>query len=64
MKQLKQPNSQISNRFPVEMVHNGPKLCKRKRLFLRLENFSEVSRVCHMKADVRGFLGMWWFLLL
>ena len=59
MKQLKRPTSLISHWFPVEMVHNGPKLCKRKRFFLRLEHFSEVSRVHHLKADVQGFLKMW-----
>ena len=64
LKQLKRPNSLISHWFPVEMVHNGPKLCKRKRFFLRLEHFSEVSRVHHLKADVQGFLKMWWFLFL
>ena len=33
MKQLKGPTSLI-HWFPVEMVHNGPKLCKHKRVFL------------------------------
>ena len=56
---LKRPTALISHWFPVEMVHNGPKLCKRKRFFLRLEHFSEVSRVYHLKADVQGFLKMW-----
>ena len=44
MKQLKRPTSLISHWFPVEMVHNGPKLCKRKRCFLCCKNFQEVSR--------------------
>ena len=33
MKQLKRPTSLISHWLPVEMVHNGPKLCKRKLFF-------------------------------
>ena len=44
MKQLKRSTSLISHWFPVEMVHNGPKLCKRKRCFLCCKNFQEVSR--------------------
>ena len=43
MKQLKRPTSLISHWFPVEMVHNGPKLCKRKRFFLCCIKNSEVS---------------------
>ena len=34
MKQLKQPTSLISHWFPVEMVHNGPKLCKINAIIL------------------------------
>ena len=40
MKQLKRPTSLISHWFLVEMVHNEPKLCKRKRFFLCCENFT------------------------
>ena len=58
-KQLKHSISVISHWFSVEMVQKGPKLRKRKRFFLRLEHFSEVSRVYHLKADVQGFLKMW-----
>ena len=65
-------NSLISLWLSVEMVRKGPKLCKHKCFFLRLEadanaffsEFSKVSRVCHRKADVQGFPKMWWFLLL
>ena len=64
LKQLKRPISVISHWFSVKMVQKGPKLCKRKLLFLGLEIFSEVFRVCHRKADVQGFLKMWSFLLL
>ena len=38
--------------WKLEMVHNGPNLCKRKRFFLCFKKISELSRVCHMKADV------------
>ena len=62
MKQLKRPTSLISHWFPVEMVHNGLKLCK--RFFLCYKHFSEVSRVGLMKADVLPFLKMWWFFML
>ena len=44
MKQLKRPNSLISHWFSVEMVHNGPKLCKRKRFFLCCKFSKEKSR--------------------
>ena len=60
----KRPTSLISHWFPVEMVHIGPKLFKRKGFFLCCKNMSEVSRVCHMKADVRPILKMWCFFLL
>ena len=46
MKQFKWPTSLISHWFPVEMVHNGPKLCKRRRHFLCCKTFSEVSIHC------------------
>ena len=39
MKKLKQPTFLISHWSPVEMVHNGPKQCKHKSFFLRLEFF-------------------------
>ena len=55
LKQLKRPNSLISHWFPVEMVQTGPKLCKCKRIFLKLKIMSEVSRVYQMKADVLSF---------
>ena len=29
-----------------------------------LQNFEEVSRVCHMKADVLAIPKMWWFYIL
>ena len=61
MKQLKRPTLLISHWFPVEMVHNEPKLYKRKRFFLCCKFCSEVSRVSHIKADVLPFLKMWWF---
>ena len=61
MKQLKRPTLLISHWFPVEMVHNVPKLYKRKRFFLCCKFCSEVSRVSHIKADVLPFLKMWWF---
>ena len=64
MKQLERPTSLISHWFPMEMVHVGPKLCKRKRFFLCCKFFSEVSRVCHMKADALPFPNMWWFFML
>ena len=51
MKQLKRPTSLISHWFSVEEVQNGRKQCKRERFSL-FQKFSEVSRVCHMKADV------------
>ena len=44
MKHLKRPTSLISHWLPVEMVHNGPKLCKRKRVATRCKIFQEVSR--------------------
>ena len=31
-------------------------------IFSLLQIFLEVSRVCHMKADVLPFLKIWWFL--
>ena len=34
MKQLKRPTSLISQWLPVNIVQNGPKLCKRKRFIL------------------------------
>ena len=61
MKYLKQPTSMISHWFPVEKVHNGPKLCKCKLFSFCCQNFSDVFRVCHMKADVRPILKMWCF---
>ena len=52
--------------FPLISCGNGPygpKLCKRKRGFLCCKNLSEVSRVCHMNADVLPILKLWLFLL-
>ena len=63
-KQLKRSISVISHWFSLEMVQNKPKLRKRKHFFLGLENFSEVFRVCHRKADVQGFPKLWLFLFL
>ena len=58
MKQLKQPTSPISHRFSMEVVQNGPKLCKRKRrIFLRSKN-SNVSMVYHVKVHVLWFQKM------
>ena len=54
MKQFKWPTSLISHWFPVEMVHNGPKLSKRRRPFLCCKTFSEVS--IHRWKVVRIFM--------
>ena len=43
MKQLKQLISLASHWFSVEIIQNGPDLCKRKRIFLKLENLSRES---------------------
>ena len=64
IKQLKRSTSLLSHWFPVEKVHNGPKLCKCKLFSFCCQNFSDVFRVCHMKADVRPILKMWCFFLL
>ena len=43
--------------FPLISCGNGPKQCKFKRFFSDWK-ISEVSRVCHRKSDVQGFLKM------
>ena len=43
MKQLKRPTSLISHCLPVNIVQNGPKLCKRKRVASACNFFLEVS---------------------
>ena len=50
LKQLKRPNSLISHWFSVEMVHNGPKLCKSDAFFF-VKKISEVSRVADIEVD-------------
>ena len=55
LKQLKRSNSLISHWFPVEMVHNGPKLIKRKRFFLRLNFFLMYPRYAIRKLTSRAF---------
>ena len=76
LKQLKRPNSLISHWFPVEMVHNGPKLCKRKRFFLCCKNltscwfrqcdgfccydFLDRSYCCSKSSQISGFFLAKW----
>ena len=60
----KSPNVQFQW-FPIDARWIGPKRDQNyANAIAFFSNFSEVSRVCHQKADVQGFPMMWLFLLL
>ena len=51
--------------FPIDNLWKGSIMDQNyANAIAFFSNFSEVSRVCHQKADVQGFPMMWLFLLL